>query len=102
MDKKVDYTRLVKKALDNAKKPLTENKVTYAEGHNERMHADLENDLKNRKHSLGDHPAFPDNDDSTFEQKIMSARFESVMKNYKNKFDIDSIDNDEVKRGNIE
>ena len=96
-----DYRKIAKKALDNVKHPLTENKITYAEGHNEKMHGDWEEDLKNRQHSLGQHPAFPDDDESHFEQKIMSERFEDVMKNYKNKFDTDTINTEDVMSSNL-
>ena len=94
----MDYKALAKKSLDEAKglkKPINEG-VRYSEGHNERMDPQLERDLKDRKHSLGDHPIFPASDDSTFEQKIMGERFDDVMKNYKQKFDIDTINHETV------
>tara|TARA_R110000782_G_scaffold97863_2_gene182921 strand:- start:78 stop:1289 length:1212 start_codon:yes stop_codon:yes gene_type:complete len=94
----MDYKKLAKKSLDEAKKPkspINEN-VRYAEGHNERMDPQLERELKERKHSLGDHPIFPESDEMSFEQKIVGERFEDVMKNYKEKFDVDEVDNDAV------
>jgi hypothetical protein len=95
----MSYKDLAKKALLEAKTPkkVVNESITYAEGHMERMDPRLERELRERKHSLGDHPIFPPSDEKTFEQKIMSARFEEVMRNYKNKFDVEGITNDEVK-----
>jgi len=95
----MDFRKLAKKALDEARKPnkrVNEN-IRYAEGHIERMDPRLERELRDRKHSLGDHPIFPQGDEKSFEQKIMADRFEEVMRNYKQKFDCETINNDEVK-----
>ena len=77
--------------LTNAKRKLNEG-VVYPEGLAERMHPQLEDELANRKHSLGKHPIFPETDESTFEEKIMGERFNDVAKRYKRAFDVDSID----------
>ena len=95
----MDYRELAKKSLKEAvelKKRVNEN-IKYAEGHIERMDPRLERELRDRKHSLGDHPVFPQSDEKTFEQKIMAERFEEVMRNYKQKFDCEAINNDDVK-----
>lgn len=98
-----DYRKLAEKALQQAlvksKKPTSLNEsVVYPDGMNERMHPKLEKDLFNQKHSLGKHPALPEGDEDTFEQKIMGERFSEVCKRYKRAFDTDRIDNEEVKR----
>ena len=59
----------------------------------EPMHPHLARQLSNKQHSLGDHPAFPADDDQSFEEKIMADRFRDVKNNYKQKFDVDRIDN---------
>jgi hypothetical protein len=95
----MDYRKLAKKSLDETKKlklKVNEN-IKYAEGHVERMDPRLERELRDRKHSLGDHPIFPQGDEKSFEQKIMADRFEEVMRNYKQKFDCETINNDDVK-----
>lgn len=94
----MDYRELAKKSLAEAKKgkAIVNEGIRYSEGHKERMDPQLEKDLKDRKHSLGDHPIFPASDDSTFEQKIMGERFDDVMKNYKQKFDVETINNESV------
>lgn len=95
----MDYRKLAKEVLNSissADNSINEG-ISYPDGHSERMHPRLENELKERKHSLGNHPIFPDNDDKTFEQKIMADRFSEVMKNFKEKFDVETINNDEVK-----
>jgi len=95
----MDFRELAQKALKEANSPknrINEN-IRYAEGHIERMDPRLERELRDRKHSLGDHPIFPHGDEKTFEQKIMADRFEEVMRNYKQKFDCETINNDEVR-----
>jgi len=93
-----DYKKLAELALSmalNKKKPLNESLV-YPDGMNERMHPTLEKDLKDQTHSLGKHPAIPDGDEDSFEQKIMGERFKEVVNRYKRAFDVDSIDNGQV------
>jgi hypothetical protein len=96
----INYKKLAEEALKKANKTklvktLNENLV-YPEGLTERMHPSLEEDLVKKTHSLGKHPIFPDDDESTFEQKIMGKRFDEVVKRYKRAFDVDSIDNRSV------
>ncbi len=57
------------------------------------MHPQLEQELAERKHSLGKHPAIPEGDENNFEQKIMGKRFSEVVNRYKRAFDVDEIDN---------
>jgi len=95
-----DYRSLVAKALATVSNIKPANKINesilYPEGMAERMHPDLEEDLRLQKHSLGKHPALPDGDESSFEQKIMGERFSEVVNRYKRAFDVDSIDKHRV------
>ena len=92
-----DYKKIAENALKRANKSnLLNEGVVYPEGMAERMHKKLEEDLLNGNHSLGKHPIFPENDESTFEEKIMGERFSEVAKRYKRAFDVDSIENKEV------
>lgn len=96
-----DYKKMAEIALrEAAKKTIREQNskmlnesVVYPEGMTERMSPRLEQELAERKHSLGKHPIFPDDDEATFEQKILGKRFSEVAKRYKRAFDVDSIDN---------
>ncbi len=92
-----NYADKIKKLLEEKEKQrLFEGKLKYEDGHNERMLPKLEADLRDRKHSLGEHPIFPSSDESTFEQKIMSKRFGDVTRNVKRHFDISDIDNNKI------
>lgn len=99
-----DYRKIAEEALKKAKlaeqkkiqKPTLNESVVYPEGLNERMHPQLEQELAERKHSLGKHPAFPEGDEASFEQKIMGERFNEVASRYKRAFDCDSIDNNQL------
>jgi hypothetical protein len=92
-----NYKNLVQKALLNAKtqsvKKTLNERVVYPENISERMHPTLEDELVNQRHSLGKHPAIPDGDETSFEEKIMGERFLEVTNRYKRAFDVDSIDN---------
>jgi len=92
-----NYKNLVQKALLNAKtqgvKKTLNERVVYPENISERMHPTLEDELVNQRHSLGKHPAIPDGDETSFEEKIMGERFHEVTNRYKRAFDVDSIDN---------
>ena len=88
-----DFKKLAEMALVKATtKKLLNESIVYPEGVTERMHPKLEQDLAMRKHSLGNHPAFPEDDECTFEQKILGKRFDEVQKRYKRAFDVDKID----------
>jgi hypothetical protein len=99
-----DYRKIAEEALRKAKlgglnktekKKLNEG-VLYPDGLTERMHPQLEEELTEKKHSLGKHPAFPEGDESSFEEKIMGERFNEVASRYKRAFDCDSIDNNQL------
>jgi len=91
-----NYRKIAEQAL---LKSLTRNKsklnegVVYGDNITERMHPQLEQELAERKHSLGKHPAIPEGDENNFEQKIMGKRFSEVVNRYKRAFDVDEIDN---------
>ena len=93
------YKSLVEKALakvvENKSTQLNES-ILYPEGMTERMHPSLEEDLRLQKHSLGKHPALPEGDETSFEQKIMGERFAEVANRYKRAFDVDMIDKNQV------
>jgi len=97
-----NYKKIAEEALRKSKlgkqvggvKPLNEN-VLYREGITETMHPQLENDLKSKKHSLKNHPIFPENQGCGFDEEIMGERFYEVVNRYKRAFDVESIDNNE-------
>ena len=97
-----NYKKIAEEALKKANlqvKPTLNESVVYPEGIAERMHPKLEDDLVNRKHSLGKHPIFPEGDEASFEQKIMGNRFSEVTKRYKRAYDVDAINNQDVMSG---
>lgn len=89
-----DYKKIAERALIQAKiKKVINESILYPEGMNERMHPKLEQELRDQRHSLGKHPAIPEGDEYSFEQKIMGQRFDEVCKRYKRAFDVENIDN---------
>ena len=96
MDEK--YKKLIEDILHNKKviKPINETRLNYRKNHPERMNAKLEEDLKNRTHSLGAHPAFPEGDERNFEENIISDRYYDVLKNVKKTFNLDRVDNQKI------
>lgn len=92
------FKELAKKALQSKIENLQEGRINYDSAHSERMHPNLSIQLRQRKHSLGNHPIFPASDESNFEEKMMSRRFSDVLKNYKRVHDVDIIENDIVRK----
>lgn len=95
-----DYKKIVENALKKSQKVINES-VMYPEGITERMDKKLEEDLIKRTHSLGNHPIFPESDESTFEEKIMGERFVEVVNRYKRYFDTDKINNKQVMKESL-
>lgn len=95
-----DYRKIAEEALRKSKmgkqvgkvKPLNES-VLYPEGINERMHPELEKDLREKRHSLSGSPILPEDQDSSFEEMVMGERFSEVVNRFKRAFECDSIDN---------
>lgn len=95
MEKEEKYKKLIQDILSKTKtdKALNESRVRYDEAHSERMLPKLERDLRERKHSLGDHPIFPESDELHFEEKIIGERFGEVIREVKRYFNTNDIDN---------
>jgi len=99
MASKEEIERL--KKLLASKTKLNETNMSYG-AVRERMLPKIESDLKKRRHSLGDHPAFPASDETTFEQKIIGKRFGDVVDGVKRHFNTDEIDLEQIMHGTIE
>lgn len=94
-----DYRKIAEQALlksQDRNKPRLNESVVYGDNISERMHPQLEQELAERKHSLGKHPAIPEGDENNFEQKIMGKRFSEVVNRYKRAFDVEDIDNSQL------
>lgn len=97
------FKNITKKALEAELKMnvISESRIIYDENHPERMHPNLESQLRKREHSLGVHPIFPESDESHFEEKLLSKRFDEVMKEYKRHHEVDMINPDDVKKSTM-
>jgi hypothetical protein len=94
-----DYRKIAEQALlksQNRNNTKLNESVVYGDNISERMHPQLEQELAERKHSLGKHPAIPEGDENNFEQKIMGKRFSEVVNRYKRAFDVEDIDNSKL------
>lgn len=100
-----DYKKIamlaINKASENKNKirNILSESVLYPENIKERMHPAIEKEIRMQKHSLGKHPAFPEEDECSFEEKIMGKRFGEVVKRYKKAFDVDNVN--DFNMGNI-
>jgi hypothetical protein len=92
------YKKLINDMLNNVKKNrfVSEGRIKYDSQHKEKMLPKLERELRERKHSLGDHPTFPESDEMHFEEKIMVERFTDVIREVKRHFNINDINNNEI------
>lgn len=84
------YYDIASKALNS--KPLHESRMSYEDGHDERLDPILAKQLRERSTSLGTHPIFPDSDEMHFEEKLMSKRFTDVLKAFKRHHGAEKID----------
>lgn len=93
------YKNITKKALEAKLSAIVikEGRISYNDKHSERMNPTLEDQLRRREHSLGNHVIFPESDETHFEEKLLSKRFEDVLKNYKRHHGVDNINSMDVK-----
>lgn len=91
------YNKLIRKALvQSVEKGILYEGFGYPEHITERMHPDIEEAIKNRKTSIGDHPALPKVGVRAFDHKILLDRFVEVTNTCKEAFDVNRIDEDTV------
>jgi hypothetical protein len=105
MSDKDKYKKMALKALaSKAIMPnvISESRVSYEDGHEERMDEVLAQQLRERTTSLGNHPIFPDSDESHFEEKLMSKRFADVVKAFKRHHGTEKIDLMELYKSQME
>ena len=68
------------KKIFTKKELLNERAIEYDPQHPEKMHPNIEKNLANRTHYLGNHPAFPPSvGDQHFEEKVASKRFGDIL-----------------------
>jgi hypothetical protein len=89
--------KLALKALQEIPKANLNEGIKYDDNVVERMHPNLVKQLKDHSHSLGNHPAFPVENEMSFAQKIMSERFSDVVKNYKRHHGEETVDINGIK-----
>jgi hypothetical protein len=92
---KEKYRRIIKNML-SSKQHISEGRIKYSDDIKERILPELEEELRNRAHSLGTHPIFPESDEYHFEEKIIGDRFDEVVRNVKRHYDKNEIDNNEI------
>ena len=71
--------------------------ILYSENIKERMHPNVEKDLIDNTTSFGDNPCFPILHDTNFISKVVSDRFVEVVERCRRAFDVDEINNQEIK-----
>lgn len=92
------YKKMINDILNKVKKDgvIKEGRIRYDKQHQERMSPKLEQELRERKHSLGDHPIFPESNETHFEEKIMGERFTDIVREVKRHFNVDNINNEKI------
>lgn len=99
MGDKDKYRKLVEAALKKSQKPMNES-FDYGDIE-ERMTPSLERDLRSKKHSLGENPAFPESGDIPFDEEIVLKRFVEVSNRVKRFFDAEGIDNEFIMKNSM-
>lgn len=100
METKNKYANMAKLAISMASdKSIIREGFAYPKGMTDRMHPKIEDAIRNRKTSIGDHPALPIGGHRSFDQKILIDRFCDVVNTYKSAFDIENtsdVSEDEI------
>lgn len=88
------WKKIVERSLAkaNGKGNLNEDIIDYGDME-ERILPRIVDELHNRKHSLGNHPVFPESDERNFEEKLINQRFIDVANSVKRHFGVNKIDN---------
>lgn len=95
------YKDLARKALNSKKvenKSLINENMLYAEGITERIHPQLEQALREGKHSLAGTGVMPEGDIISGEMKLIRERFKEVVMRCREAFGMDVIDDNVIKR----
>ena len=95
------YKDLARKALNSKKvenKSLINENMLYAEGITERIHLQLEQALREGKHSLAGTGVMPEGDIISGEMKLIRERFKEVVMRCREAFGMDVIDDNVIKR----
>ena len=86
------YRDLAKKALEENRKGVINENLLYEEGITERMHPELENRVREGRHSLAECGVMPEGDVITTEMKLIRERFKEVVMRCREAFDMDTVD----------
>jgi len=95
------YKDLARKALSSKKvekKSLINENMLYAEGITERIHPQLEQALREGKHSLAGTGVMPEGDIISGEMKLIRERFKEVVMRCREAFGMDVIDDNVIKK----
>jgi len=91
------YDKLIKKALKESKdKGIISEGFGYPEKMNERMHPEIEGAIRERKTSIGNHPALPSGGVRPYDQKLLLGRFMEVVNTCKEAFDVNEINESDL------
>jgi hypothetical protein len=91
------YDKLIKKALKESKdKGIISEGFGYPEKMNERMHPEIEEAIRERKTSIGNHPALPSGGVRPYDQKLLLGRFMEVVNTCKEAFDVNEINESDL------
>lgn len=91
------YDKLIKKALkESTDKGIISEGFGYPDNMTERMHPEIESAVKDRKTSIGDHPALPSGGVRPYDQKLILGRFMEVVNACKEAFDTNEISQNDL------
>ena len=91
-----EIDKLLKEALKDAQVGSLNENFLYADGITERIHPQLEEDLRQNRHSLAECDVFPEGDVISTEMKLIRERFKEVVHRCREAFDVDELDNQEI------
>lgn len=73
-----------------------EERLQEEEENKDELPSVIADNVRNRYHSIGSHPALPEDQETTFEERKLTERYREVCDNYRQHHDVDNINDDEV------
>lgn len=93
MEERANKKKLIKNILEEES---THRRIQEQEENKPDLPERLKKPIRERKHSLGNHPSIPEDDDYSFEEKNLLEKYRETIDNYKKHHDVDDFKDTDV------
>lgn len=92
-NKDTNKESIIKRLMENEK---VRERLEEEENKKPELPNRIKTPIRKRQHSIGNHPALPESDDYTFEEKMLTEKYRESVKNYKKHHDVDDFSDHDV------